>query len=47
MSDPLAIGTRAPAFHAPASDGRTYALVDVLEHRHVALVFYPANDTPG
>lgn len=47
MSEPLLEGSRAPAFTAAASDGRTYALADVLEHRHVALVFYPGNNTPG
>ena len=47
MSDPLTEGTRAPAFSAAASDGRTYVLADVLEHRHVALIFYPGNNTPG
>jgi peroxiredoxin len=47
MSDPLHEGARAPAFEAEASDGRTYALADVLEHRHVALIFYPGNNTPG
>ena len=47
MSEPLAVGAKAPRFTAPASDGRTYALADVLEHKHVALVFYPGNNTPG
>lgn len=47
MSDPLAIGSKAPAFKAEASDGRTYALADVLKTNHVALVFYPGNNTPG
>jgi peroxiredoxin len=47
MSEPLAVGSKAPAFRAEASDGKTYALADVLEHKHVALVFYPGNDTPG
>ena len=47
MSDPLAIGTKAPAFKAPASDGRTYALGDLLKSGPVALVFYPGNNTPG
>ena len=47
MSDLLAIGARAPAFQAAASDGRTYALADVLKTKHVALVFYPGNNTPG
>ena len=47
MSDPLAVGTPAPAFTAPASDGRTYALADLLTRAAVALVFYPGNNTPG
>jgi len=47
MSDPLAIGSKAPAFNAPASDGRTYALGDLLKSGPVALVFYPGNNTPG
>jgi peroxiredoxin len=47
MSELLAIGSTAPAFTAPASDGRTYALADVLQTKHVALVFYPGNNTPG
>lgn len=47
MSEPLAIGAQAPAFTAPASDGRTYALADLLRRGPVALVFYPGNNTPG
>ena len=47
MSDPLAIGAKAPAFKASASDGNTYALSDLLKHGPVALVFYPGNNTPG
>ena len=47
MSDPLAIGSKAPAFSAPASDGRTYALAELLKSGPVALVFYPGNNTPG
>ncbi len=47
MSEPLAIGSKAPAFKAPASDGRSYALADLLKHGAVALVFYPGNNTPG
>jgi len=47
MTDPLPVGSRAPAFKAEASDGKTYALVDVLKSKHVALVFYPGNNTPG
>ncbi len=47
MSELLAIGSKAPAFTAAASDGKTYGLADVLKVAHVALVFYPGNNTPG
>jgi peroxiredoxin len=47
MSEPLAVGAKAPAFSAEASDGRTYTLADLLKAGHVALVFYPGNNTPG
>jgi peroxiredoxin len=47
MSELLAVGSKAPAFTAAASDGKTYRLVDVLKGKHVALVFYPGNNTPG
>lgn len=47
MSDPLPIGSAAPSFTAPASDGRTYALSELLKSGPVALVFYPGNNTPG
>jgi peroxiredoxin len=43
----IAVGVPAPAFSLPASDGRTYALADELGRHHVALFFYPGNDTPG
>ena len=47
MSDPLAVGAKAPPFRAPASDGKTYALADLLRESHVVLIFYPGNNTPG
>jgi peroxiredoxin len=49
MSDDrlISVGHRAPDFELPASDGKTYRLSSVLQHRHVALVFYPGNNTPG
>lgn len=47
MSEPLSIGSKAPPFNAPASDGKTYALADLLKQGPVALVFYPGNNTPG
>jgi len=43
----ITVGARAPDFELPASDGRTYRLSSVLGHKHVALVFYPGNNTPG
>jgi peroxiredoxin len=47
MSEVLAVGSTAPLFEARASDGMTYRLADVLKRGHVALIFYPGNDTPG
>jgi peroxiredoxin len=47
MSDLLPLHSTAPAFTAPASDGSTYTLADVLKTKHVALIFYPGNNTPG
>jgi peroxiredoxin len=47
MSEPLAIGSKAPPFQAAASDDRSYVLADLLKHGPVALVFYPGNNTPG
>ena len=47
MSERLAVGAKAPSFSAEASDGRTYKLGDLLKAGHVALVFYPGNNTPG
>jgi peroxiredoxin len=43
----IGVGERAPDFELQGSDGRTYRLTSVLQHRHVALVFYPGNNTPG
>ena len=44
---PLGIGTKAPDFTATASDGTTYRLSELLARGHVALFFYPGNNTPG
>jgi peroxiredoxin len=43
----IAVGARAPDFTLAGSDGKTYALASVLQHKHVALIFYPGNNTPG
>lgn len=40
------IGAAAPDFSLPGSDGKTHALKD-LRGKHVVLVFYCMNDTPG
>jgi peroxiredoxin len=44
---PLGIGIKAPDFTATASDGTTYRLSELLARGHVALFFYPGNNTPG
>jgi len=43
----IRVGDPAPDFELAAHDGKTYRLRSVLEHHHVALVFYPGNNTPG
>jgi peroxiredoxin Q/BCP len=43
---PLTIGTKAPAFSLPATDGREISLDD-LKGRKVVLYFYPKDDTSG
>ena len=40
-------GTQAPNFSAPASDGCTYQLDELVRQSRVLLVFYPGNNTPG
>jgi peroxiredoxin Q/BCP len=42
----LTIGTKAPAFSLPATDGREISL-DSLKGRKVVLYFYPKDDTSG
>jgi peroxiredoxin len=44
---PLAVGAKAPAFAANASDGARYVLDEQLARGPVALFFYPGNNTPG
>ena len=46
-TSPLGAGTQAPDFTASGSDGTTYRLSDLLSRGHVALFFYPGNNTPG
>ena len=47
MSDLLPVRSKAPAFTAAGSDGKTYRLSDVLKRGPVALILYPGNNTPG
>ena len=47
MNDLLEVGSKAPAFTAAASDGKTYRLSDMLKRGAVALILYPGNNTPG
>lgn len=47
MSEVLAVGSKAPAFTATASDGKSYSLAEVLKKSSVALIFYPGDNTPG
>ncbi|EKN64691.1 thioredoxin-dependent thiol peroxidase [Schinkia azotoformans] len=41
------IGTKAPDFELPASNGEMVKLSDFLGNRHVILYFYPKDMTPG
>jgi peroxiredoxin Q/BCP len=46
----LSVGDRAPQFSLPGSDGRTYALADLLSqggNRGIVLAFFPKAFTPG
>jgi len=47
MSEPLPIGSNAPAVTAAAAVARTYALSDLLKSGPVGVVFDPGNNTPG
>jgi peroxiredoxin Q/BCP len=40
------MGTHAPDFTLPASDGRLVTLSVLREHRHVVLIFYVGDNTP-
>jgi peroxiredoxin Q/BCP len=44
---PLAVGTDAPDFTLPSSDGRTIALGSYRGRDNVVLIFYPKDQTPG
>src|ERR1700760_2831138 len=41
------VGSAAPSFNLPASNGKTIALKDFAGKKTVVLYFYPKADTPG
>jgi peroxiredoxin Q/BCP len=44
---PLTVGSEAPSFTLPSSDGREIALASFRERENVVLIFYPKDQTPG
>jgi thioredoxin-dependent peroxiredoxin len=46
MQDLLEVGTQAPDFTLPASDGRTLTLSSLAGRKHVVLIFYVGDNTP-
>jgi len=46
FSDPLPPGSQAPDFTLPDDSGRLVTL-SALKGKHVVLIFYPGDDTPG
>ena len=46
MPDLLPIGTPAPDFALPATQGQAIALRDFAGRKHVVLVFYVGDNTP-
>jgi peroxiredoxin Q/BCP len=46
-SKPPVVGSPAPKFSLPASDGTTFSIADQKGKRAVVLYFYPKADTPG
>src|SRR5213594_3585867 len=43
----LKVGDKAPDVSAPASDGTTIKLSDLIGKANIVLYFYPKDDTPG
>jgi peroxiredoxin Q/BCP len=46
MSAPLAVGTQAPDFSLPATEGRTVSCSDYQGTQHLIMVFYVGDNTP-
>lgn len=43
----LKLGSKAPAFNLPASNGKNVSLEEFKGKKDVVLYFYPKDDTPG
>jgi peroxiredoxin Q/BCP len=46
MADLLCLGSQAPDFSLPSSDGQTFTLSALTGRKHVVLVFYVGDNTP-
>jgi thioredoxin-dependent peroxiredoxin len=46
VPDLLPVGTQAPDFRLPASDGQTLSLSSLAGRKHVVLIFYVGDNTP-
>jgi peroxiredoxin len=46
MLDLLPVGTQAPDFTLPSTDGQALTLSALAGRKHVVLVFYVGNNTP-
>jgi thioredoxin-dependent peroxiredoxin len=46
IADLLHIGSQAPDFSLPSSDGQTFTLSALAGRKHVVLVFYVGDNTP-
>jgi peroxiredoxin Q/BCP len=46
MPDLLPVGTQAPDFRLPASDGQTLSLSSLAGRKHMVLIFYVGDNTP-
>lgn len=45
--DMLPLGTKAPQFELPATGGQTISLRQFRNKKHLIVVFYPGDNTPG
>jgi thioredoxin-dependent peroxiredoxin len=46
MPDLLSVGTQAPDFTLPSSDGEMFTMSALAGRQHVVLVFYVGDNTP-